>query len=72
MIKYYSPCISVCSIKAGICTGCRRKVKEIDAWTGLNTLQKLEILRRINSPIAQEIERNLDEHKQSQTYSKKK
>ena len=66
MIKYYSPCISVCSIKAGICEGCHRKVKEIDAWTGLNTLQKLEILRRINSPIAQEIERDLDEHKQSQ------
>ena len=49
MIKYYSPCISVCSIQAGICTGCRRKVKEIDAWTGLNKHDKLEILERMNA-----------------------
>ena len=72
MIKYYSPCISVCTLKGDICTGCHRTVKEIAAWTGLNTIQKLTILRRINSPIVKEIERDLDEHKQSQTYSKKK
>lgn len=72
MIKYYSPCVSVCTLKGDICTGCHRTVKEIASWTGLNTLQKLEILRRINSPIVKEIERDLDEHKQSQTYSKKK
>ena len=49
MIKYYSPCISVCTLKGDICEGCHRTVKEIAGWTGLNKHEKLEILERINA-----------------------
>jgi len=65
MIKYYSPCKGICELKADVCTGCRRTIGEITSWTGLNTLQKHRILKRIKSPIAQEIERDLHEYKQS-------
>lgn len=43
-----SPCIAVCHLGAdGYCTGCRRSVDEIAAWSELNAEDRDRINRRI-------------------------
>jgi len=44
-----SPCIGVCRLDArsGLCLGCRRTLKEIAAWPGLEPAERAAIVARL-------------------------
>lgn len=54
MNKTLSPCVGICILKADTCTGCGRTVDEIASWIGLNTQQRLQILKRTGNPLYNE------------------
>ena len=54
MNKTRSPCVGICILKADTCTGCGRTVDEIASWIGLNTQQRLQILKRTGNPLYNE------------------
>jgi hypothetical protein len=39
-----SPCVSVCRIDAGLCTGCHRTIAEIVDWSLLEASEKRAVL----------------------------
>lgn len=43
-----SPCIGVCQLDdQQLCIACHRHIDEIAQWSGLNRVQRLEVLDRI-------------------------
>lgn len=59
MSNMQTPCISICAIDpaSGLCTGCRRTLKEIGGWSALSDEQRRELmdilpLRVIAPPIS--------------------
>ena len=39
-----SPCVNVCMMKAGLCTGCHRTLDEIAGWYEMSDTQKREVV----------------------------
>ena len=44
-----SPCIKLCKIENGICTGCKRTQDEVREWFYANNERKQQILDRIDN-----------------------
>jgi predicted Fe-S protein YdhL (DUF1289 family) len=42
-----SPCIQVCVLNAGVCTGCYRTIEEIAGWRDFTPAQQQQVLDRI-------------------------
>ena len=54
-----SPCIKHCNInKNHFCSGCGRKIQEIQEWTRLKDEQKLEILELSRSRLKNKLDKN--------------
>ncbi|EPC03232.1 hypothetical protein L861_23265 [Litchfieldella anticariensis FP35 = DSM 16096] len=43
--KIESPCVSVCQLKGGLCTGCGRTVEEIRQWK-MKRPEKMKTVKR--------------------------
>ncbi|MEM1225956.1 MAG: DUF1289 domain-containing protein [Planctomycetota bacterium] len=43
-----SPCINVCVLKRGQCTGCGRSRNEISRWLGMTDRERSEIMMRLS------------------------
>lgn len=47
-----SPCIQVCQLnKAGFCTGCKRSVAEITAWSRMSDVEAAAIMAQLPSRV---------------------
>ena len=44
--KIESPCVSVCQLSEGLCTGCGRRVDEIRQWTSMKRPEKMKTVKR--------------------------
>ncbi|UYG00381.1 MULTISPECIES: DUF1289 domain-containing protein [unclassified Halomonas] len=44
--KIESPCIGVCQLKSGLCTGCGRNMDEISRWSSMKRPEKMSTLKR--------------------------
>lgn len=42
-----SPCIGVCRVEGGRCTGCGRTLTEIAQWTRYSEAERAAIMRRL-------------------------
>lgn len=42
-----SPCISICKMSGGYCTGCKRSLSEIKNWKDLSNTEKKKVLNEI-------------------------
>jgi predicted Fe-S protein YdhL (DUF1289 family) len=47
--KLLTPCIRVCVIENGACTGCKRTTEEISEWFWLTDTQKTEIMHQLKT-----------------------
>jgi predicted Fe-S protein YdhL (DUF1289 family) len=43
-----SPCVGLCSVTDGVCSGCLRSLDEITNWTLYDPIECAKILSRIN------------------------
>lgn len=43
-----SPCIQVCKLRDGVCTGCNRTIEEIRDWSVMTTEEKLKVKERLS------------------------
>lgn len=44
--KIENPCVSICQLKGGLCTGCGRTVDEIREWKSMKRPQKMQAVKR--------------------------
>jgi len=44
---YITPCVSICTIKDGVCVGCGRTRKEIASWRRYSDKQRLDVMKRL-------------------------
>ncbi|PMR70418.1 DUF1289 domain-containing protein [Halomonas heilongjiangensis] len=44
--KIESPCVSVCQLSGGLCTGCGRTVEEIRHWKAMKRPEKMKTVKR--------------------------
>ncbi|WP_146875664.1 DUF1289 domain-containing protein [Halovibrio variabilis] len=44
--KIDSPCVSLCQLKGGLCTGCGRSTEEIRQWKSMKRPEKITALKR--------------------------
>ena len=45
-----SPCVGVCHLDhAGLCTGCRRTVAEIAAWSTMDDATRMRVIETLDS-----------------------
>ncbi|GGY07875.1 Fe-S oxidoreductase [Litchfieldella qijiaojingensis] len=44
--KIESPCVSVCQLKGGLCTGCGRTEEEIRRWKSMKRPEKMKTVKR--------------------------
>lgn len=44
--KIESPCVSVCQLSGGLCTGCGRSVEEIRHWKAMKRPEKMKTVKR--------------------------
>jgi predicted Fe-S protein YdhL (DUF1289 family) len=44
-----SPCMKICELKDGVCTGCHRTKQEIKLWARLSNQEKDGIVKRISN-----------------------
>lgn len=44
-----SPCIQVCKVEHGVCTGCSRTLEEIRDWSTMTDDQRIKVKERINN-----------------------
>ncbi len=42
-----SPCLRLCQVSAGICTGCRRTLAEIQGWRGMSPDEREAVWGRL-------------------------
>jgi predicted Fe-S protein YdhL (DUF1289 family) len=42
-----SPCIGVCRLADGGCTGCRRTLDEITRWSRMTDEERVEVVARV-------------------------
>lgn len=40
-----SPCVRRCALVDGVCTGCRRTIHEVVAWSSLDAAARLSIMK---------------------------
>ena len=55
-----SPCVGLCNVFDGICTGCFRDMDEISDWHEMSAEQRLKLLAELEqrSKEAEAVERN--------------
>ncbi|WP_253445567.1 DUF1289 domain-containing protein [Halomonas sp. Y3] len=41
-----SPCVSVCQLSKGLCTGCGRSLDEIRQWRSMKRPEKMKTVKR--------------------------
>lgn len=46
-----SPCVGVCVIKHGFCTGCYRTLGEIAAWRTMPDEEKLHVIKQLEDRV---------------------
>ena len=44
-----SPCVKICNLENGICTGCGRTQDEIREWVIMTDIQREEIMERLKT-----------------------
>ena len=44
-----SPCVGICEVQEGTCTGCLRTLDEIRDWTTMTQEERDNIMERINA-----------------------
>jgi predicted Fe-S protein YdhL (DUF1289 family) len=49
-----NPCISICKVVDGVCTGCNRTKDEIRGWNKMTTDQRSEVIIRIAQLLPQD------------------
>ncbi|MCE9665662.1 DUF1289 domain-containing protein [Halomonas sp. M5N1S17] len=43
--KIESPCVSICQLSGGLCTGCGRTVEEIRHWKAMKRPEKMKTVK---------------------------
>ncbi|MAA64898.1 MAG: DUF1289 domain-containing protein [Alteromonadaceae bacterium] len=43
--KIESPCVSICQLKSGMCTGCGRSVEEIRHWKSMKRPERMKAMK---------------------------
>jgi uncharacterized protein len=44
--KIESPCVSICQLSGGLCTGCGRTIEEIRHWKAMKRQEKMKTVKR--------------------------
>jgi len=55
---YVTPCVSICKIEDGKCTGCGRTLEEIAKWRSYSDEERLDIMKRLGYGIRRTKRRN--------------
>ncbi len=43
-----SPCIGICKVEDGVCTGCNRTLEDITKWSDMSPEERLERMEEIS------------------------